>query len=78
MILTSVPEDLKGASYGNITDCPIARMLKRQFPNSKIGVGGFEVTIDRKKYKIVNPPDPSFIELCIRDSKSFSIELEGL
>lgn len=45
-----ITEDFKGSIYMSNDDCPLARALKRYFPNAEIAVGGTRLVINGKGY----------------------------
>lgn len=47
-------QDFEEAKYHS-SNCPLAKTLKRKFPNNTISVGGFTVDIGSKRYDIEEP-----------------------
>jgi hypothetical protein len=55
MQFTITPEDAQNAQdFLNTTQCLIATALKRQFPGSEIGVGGYSFNINKEEYRIAD------------------------
>lgn len=52
MLLVFQTSDFKGSVYHNGNDCPLARCLKRYFPNKEIVVYGRTFRINKKEYLI--------------------------
>lgn len=52
MIITVTQEDIDQSSgYVSNTNCPIARAVKRMFPDANVNVGGWDVKVDGKNYQ---------------------------
>lgn len=78
MIITILPQDLKG-NYYNAHDCPLARAMKRKFPKNDVIVGGTFLEIDGKDYKIDHKNwDSDILEQLRKNPKPYNVEIFGL
>jgi hypothetical protein len=57
-------EDLATSNYTDISECALAKALKREFPDSEIAVGGLEFVIDGILYPLIYPTPFQILDRC--------------